>query len=90
MLVFDRFPNKKKAIKFSENIKDKIGLDARVFDSQDASDEVYAFPYGLQAPIVLVQSHNLRVDEFVEGISHLYGGLLAGSQSEIEEFPEDL
>ncbi len=88
MLVFDRFKSAKDAAIFVKNVKKKIGLSVRIFESQEEFDDVFALPYSLEAPIVAVDNFNERVDTFVEGVARIYGGYLASdtkNEFEVEE-----
>ena len=62
-LIFDKFPSKEKADAFAVTVKEEFGLEAEVFDSQEASEEGLNdpnttglrdwFPQRLDPPIVL-------------------------------------
>jgi len=80
MLIFDSFPNALKAETFADHVRMKHGLSANVYDTQEDSNKVDAFPWKLNAPIVLVQrDDDDNLERQVENLVIAFDGRFAGT-----------
>lgn len=80
MMIFDRFPDNKRAINFMRCVERSYGRKAQLFHSQEESNKVDPFPFQLIAPIVLVErrddcSGEAEITKLVAN----YGGEFAGT-----------
>lgn len=80
MMIFDRFPDEKRAMNFMRHVERTFGRKAQMFHSQEESNKVDPFPFELKAPIVLVERNdNCTGEGPIRNAAVNYGGEFAGT-----------
>jgi hypothetical protein len=80
MLIFYRFPSRKKAEAYAMCVTEKYGRSATVYDTQEQSAAVDPFPFRLLPPIVLVErDEELTLEDEIAATVKRYGGKFAGT-----------
>jgi hypothetical protein len=80
MLIFDGFPNHKKAQEFIEAVKEIFpNQEGIICKSHEESDQIDPFPFKLTPPIVLLLRDEMYHEVAMEALAPWFGGRCAGT-----------
>lgn len=80
MMIFNKFPDNKRALNFMRCVERSYGRKAQLFHSQEQSNKVDPSPFELIPPIVLVERRDdCSGEDEITALVNNYGGEFAGT-----------